>query len=192
MGDLQATWRGQEGGAARQCTVQSNPFLTANRHQEQSAQEAGRWTTGLLEALEPKGQVFWQEMMGGIPGLLSAHLSCPQLALLSQGSSLESRPGCCLCSHARLGSAQLSWSQQRQPMCAIEGSSEGTSRGGSSICCAPSPSSGSCTHPCHVVPAPCSPPAPTIVRTMTVIIPKGHKALPECRTQFYWFPTFYQ
>lgn len=47
--------------------MQSNHLLIGKGHREQSAPEAGRWTTGLLEAPELKGQALWQVMMGGIP-----------------------------------------------------------------------------------------------------------------------------
>lgn len=88
---------------------------------------------------------------------------CPPL--LPSAGSCSPRPVGRLCSHA-----PLSWPQQRQPhMCCW---------GDSSICCAPPPASGSCAHPCHEVPAPLSPRAPTIVRTMTVIITQGHTAHP--------------
>lgn len=168
-----------------------NHFLTVKGHQEQSAREAGTRTTGLLDAPELKGQVLWQEMLGGIPGLLSAHLSCPQLAPALPGL----QPGIqawllpLLPRSAQLSSAGHS---RGSPMCAGGGSSEGISRGASSICCAPPPPSSSCTHPCHEVPATLSPPAPTIVRTITVIITKGHTARPACGTPSSWFPTFYQ
>lgn len=49
--------------------MQGNHFLTVKGHQELSAREAGRWTPGLLEALELKGLVLQQEMEGGIPGV---------------------------------------------------------------------------------------------------------------------------
>lgn len=176
-------------GCSQTALSASNHFLTVKGHQEQSAQEAGTRTTGLLEDLELKGQVLWQEMLGGIPGLLSAHLSCPRLAPAHPGL----QPGIRAWLLPLLPrSAQLSWPQQRQPhVCWWRQLRRHLQRSLIYLLRSPRPSS-SCTHPCHEVPAPLSPPAPTIVRTITVIITKGHTARPACGTQSSWFPTFYQ
>lgn len=65
----------REGRSGSQTVVSvENHFLTVKSHQEQSAREAGRRTTGLPEALELKGQALWREMMEGIPGVPAGDL----------------------------------------------------------------------------------------------------------------------
>lgn len=90
-------------------------------YSEQSAQEAGRWTAGPLEALELKGQALWQEMMGGIlrvpagnlgeswPPLQSPLLPQPPPLTLARPCSPTApawNPGLTTASAPTLGSAQ--------------------------------------------------------------------------------------
>ena len=133
-------------------------------HQKQSAQEAGRWTTGLLKALEPKGQALWQEtwkeFLGSqlgtreSPGLLSAHLSSPTPR---PGSPLSPRapawnPGLAAASAPTLSSAQLP--------CVVSEAAHEAPRTLQSLplsLALSHPALGSCSHLCQEAPAQLSP-----------------------------------
>lgn len=153
--------------------------------------EAGRWTTGLLEAPELKGQALWQEMMGGIPEVPAGDLgeSWPPLCspLLPTAGPCSPRapawnPGLAAASAPTLSSAQLSSAGHRTIGCPRQ-----LRRRLIYLLCSPIllwqlPLSLPLPHP-----SPC-----TNHSKSSNSNNQGHTARPACRTQFYSFPTFRQ
>lgn len=161
---------------------------------QSSAQEAGRWTPGLLEALELKGLVLQEEMKGEIPGVPARDQgeSWPPLY-----SPLIPAAGPCPPPRAPTRNPgshiQLSWPQQRQPhVCWLEVAQKAPPEEPPLLLKLPQPPLAAALTP-TMKPLPhCPPPspaaAPTIVRTVTVTTAKRHTARPACGLSSIGFP----